>query len=131
VALFGNKDEKAAQDGAAQAEVERLQSLSAADLAQVLMRAFGPDGPKPGGYLNQLQVAIWLMSDYSRSTKYMKDLREPIMEGLQALENAGLIVGRSRGGTASLLQATRAGEEALAGGTVAEHLTSRGPAESG
>jgi hypothetical protein len=123
VALFGKSEEKAAQDQAAQAEVERLQALSAVELAEVLMPAFGPDGPKPGSYLNQLQVGMWLMSSHPRGTKYIKDLREPIMEGLQDLENAGLIVGRTRGGAASLLKATRLGEEALAQGTVGRYLT--------
>lgn len=96
MALFGNKEEKAAEEQAAKAEAERLQSMSAVELAEVLMPAFG--------------------------SKYLKDLREPIMEGLQDLENAGLIVGRTRGGAASLLKATRLGEDALAEGTVADHL---------
>jgi hypothetical protein len=122
VALFGNKEEKAAEEQAAKAEAERLQSMSAVEIAEVLMPAFGPDGPKPGSYLNQLQVASWLMSSFPRGTKYLKDLREPIMEGLQDLENAGLIVGRTRGGAASLLKATRLGEDAPAEGTVADHL---------
>src|SRR5947207_668203 len=82
---------KAPEDQAAAAEAERLQSLSAAELAVILMPAFGPEGPKPDSYLNQLQVGMWLMSSYPRGTKYLKDLREPIMEGLQDLENAGLI----------------------------------------
>jgi hypothetical protein len=126
VSLFGKSEEKVAQEETAKAEAERLQSLSAADLAVVLMPAFGPEGPRPGSYLNQLQVAMWLMSSYPHSTKYLKDLRAPIMEGLQDLENAGLIVARSQGGSASLLKATRLGETALAEGTVAEAL--RGPA---
>jgi hypothetical protein len=37
---------------------------------------------------------------------------------VQALENAGLIVARTRGGAASLLKATRLGEDALAEGKV-------------
>ena len=122
MSLFGKSEEKAAQDEAAKAEAERLQSLSAVELAVALMPAFGPKGPKPGSYLNQLQVGMWLMSDYPRGNKYQKDLREPIMEGLQDLENAGLIVGRSRGGTASLLKATRLGESALAEGSVARYI---------
>jgi hypothetical protein len=126
VALFGKSEEKVAEDQAAAAEAERLESLSAAELALILMPAFGPEGPKPDSYLNQLQIGMWLMSSYPRGTKYIKDLRESIMEGLQDLENAGLIVGRSRGGTASLLKATRLGEEALAEGTVDKYL--RGPA---
>jgi hypothetical protein len=55
-------------------------------------------------------------------TKFLTELRDPIMEGLQVLENADLIVGRTQGGTASLLKATRLGEEALAGGAVANYL---------
>ena len=106
MALFGNKQEKAAQEQVARAEVERLQSLTAAQFAEVLMPAFGPDGPKPGGYLNQLQVGMWLMSSFPRGTKFLTELRDPIMEGLQVLENADLIVGRTQGGTASLLKAT-------------------------
>jgi hypothetical protein len=122
VALFGNKEEKAAQEQAAKAEAERLQSLTAVQFAEVLMPAFGPDGPKPGGYLNDLQVGMWLMSSFPRGTKFMTELRNPIMEGLQVLENADLIVSRTRGGAASLLKATRLGEEALAEGNVSKHL---------
>ena len=107
---------------AAKAEVERLQALSAVELAQTLMPAFGPEGPRPGAALDNLQIAMWLMSSIPHSTKYMKDLREPILEGLQDLENAGLIVGTFRGGQASLLKATRLGEEALAEGNVAKYL---------
>ena len=122
MALFGNKEEKAAEEEAAKAEAQRLQSLTAVQFAEVLMPAFGPDGPKPGSYLNQLQVASWLMSSFPRGTKYIKDLREPIMEGLQVLENGDLIVARTRGGAASLLKATRLGEEALAEGNVSKYL---------
>jgi hypothetical protein len=123
VALFGNKQEKAAQEEAARAEVERLQSLSAVQFAEILMPVFGPDGPKPGSYLNDLQVGMWLMSSFPRGTKFLTDLRNPMMEGLQVLENADLIVGRTRGGAASLLKATRLGEEALAEGNVSKYLT--------
>jgi hypothetical protein len=123
VSLFGKSEEKVAEEEAAKAEAERLQSLTAVQFAEVLMPAFGPDGPKPGSYLNQLQVGSWLMSSFPRGTKYIKDLREPIMERLQVLENADLIVGRTRGGAASLLKATRLGEQALAEGNVSKYLT--------
>jgi hypothetical protein len=46
VSLFGKSEEKAAQDEAAKAEAERLQSLSVPELAEALMPAFGPDGPE-------------------------------------------------------------------------------------
>ena len=86
------------------------------------MLAFGPDGPNRGATSTILQVVSWLMSSFPRGTKFLTDLREPIMEGLQVLENADLIVGRTRGGAASLLKATRLGEEALAEGNVAKYL---------
>ena len=122
MALFGRSEEKAARDEAAQAEAERLQALSAVELAEELMPAFGPDGPKPGKFINDLQVGAWLMSSYARGSNHLKELHEPIREGLQALENAGLVEGRSRGGAAVLAKATRLGEQALTEGTVASHL---------
>jgi hypothetical protein len=124
VALFGNKQEKVVQEAAAKAEVERLQALSAVELAEALMPAFGPEGARSGAPLNNLQVASWLMSSFPRSTKYLTGLREPILEGLQDLVNAGLIVGTFRAGQASMLKATRLGEEALAQGDIPKYLES-------
>jgi hypothetical protein len=122
VALFGNKQEKVMQEAAAKAEVERLQALSAVELAETLMPAFGPEGARPGTALNNLQVAGWLMSSFPHNTKYLTGLREPILEGLQDLVNAGLVIGTFRAGQASMLKATRLGEEALAEGSVSKYL---------
>jgi hypothetical protein len=50
VGLFGNKDEKAAEEAAGAAEVASLEALSTDELAVELMPAFGPDGasrPRP------------------------------------------------------------------------------------
>jgi hypothetical protein len=121
VSLFGKSEEKAAQDEAAKAEADRLQSLSVPELAEALMPAFGPDGPTPGGNINQLQVGMWLMSSYPRGNKYMKDLRQPISEGVQALENGGLVVGSSQSAV-SWFKATRLGETALAEGSVGRYV---------
>jgi hypothetical protein len=56
--LFGNKQEKAAEHAAAEAEVARLKALSAAELAVELMRAFGPDESGAWKQLGELQVTM-------------------------------------------------------------------------
>jgi hypothetical protein len=122
VALFGNKEEKVAQDQAAKAEADRLQALSATQLAEAVMPAFGPEGARPGNEINILQVMNWLMSSYPRGTKYLTQLRDPTWEAIQALENAGLVIRMGSGGQGGRLKATSLGETALAEGTVAENL---------
>jgi len=122
VALFGNKEEKVAQDQAAKAEADRLQALSATQLAEEVMPAFGPEGARPGNEINILQVMSWLMSSYPRGTKYLTQLRDPTWEAIQALENAGLVIRMGSGGQGGRLKATSLGETALAEGTVAENL---------
>jgi hypothetical protein len=122
VALFGKSEEKAAQQQAAQAEAERLQALSAAEMAEAVMPAFGPDGPRPGHELNILQVLSWLMSAHPGGTKYLTQLRNPTREAIQALENAGLVIQMGPGGPGARLKATSLGETALAEGTVGSRL---------
>ncbi len=122
MALFGNKEEKAAEQAAAQAEAERLQALPASELAEAVMPAFGPDGGRPGHELNSLQVMSWLMSSHKGGTKYLTQLRNPTREAIQALENAGLVIQMGPGGPGARLKATSLGETALAEGTVAKYL---------
>lgn len=122
MALFGNKEEKVAQDQAAKAEADRLQALPATQLAEAVMPAFGPEGARPGNEINILQVMSWLMSSYPRGTKYLTQLRDPTWEAIQALENAGLVIQMGSGGQGGRLKATSLGETALAEGTVAENL---------
>jgi hypothetical protein len=122
--LFGNREEKAARAAAGNAEVERLVALPVPDLAAEIMPAFGPDGPKghgPNHGINRLQVVIYLMRSFTGADKAGTRLQEPIREGIQALENAGLAVEtRTQHGT--WYNATRQGESALADGTVRQHL---------
>jgi hypothetical protein len=126
VALFGNREEKAEKEAAAQAELDRLSALSQPELGAEIMRAFGPDGlqTKSGHRQGPIEVTNWLMSSYSSKTKFTQPLLRPVMEGLQALDNAGLVESRSFGdkGAASTYHATRAGEEALADGSVGQRL---------
>jgi hypothetical protein len=124
--LFGNRDEKAAQDAAVTAEIERLSSLPVADFAVEMMPAFGADGPRvPGGGLGILQVMTWLMSSYPRGNKGLSRLLPAGREAVQALENAGLVQVLQRGsdGSVGRLSATRLGQEALADGSVGRYLS--------
>jgi hypothetical protein len=124
--LFGNREEKAAKEGAAQAELDRLTTLPMAEFGAEVMRAFGPDGlqTKSGHRQGPIEVSNWLMSSYSGKTKYTQPLLRPVMEGLQVLDNVGLVESRGFGdrGAAKTYHATRAGEEALAAGSVAQRL---------
>jgi hypothetical protein len=127
VALFGNRQEKAVEEGSAQQELDRLSGLSTPELGAEIMRAFGPDGlqTQSGHRQGPIEITKWLMSSYSKKTKYTQPLLLPVMEGLQALDNAGLVESRGFGdrGAASTYHATRAGEEALADGSVAQRLS--------
>jgi hypothetical protein len=125
--LFGNSEEKKAKEAAAQAESERLVGLPAADLATEIMPAFGADGidAKSGHRQGPMEVTEWLLASTSTKVKYRQPILGPVIEGLQLLDNAGLVGRRSFGGSnssASTYHATRLGEEALAGGTVRERL---------
>lgn len=121
-----NKEDKASQDAAATAEIERLTSLPVIDLAEAMMPAFSPDGPRvPGGGLGVVQILSWLMSSYPRGNKNLTRLMPAAREGVQALEHAGLIqVQRSSDGSVGRLTPTRLGATALEEGTVHQYLTS-------
>jgi hypothetical protein len=122
--LFGNKEDKVAQEAAAKAEAGRLGALSVAELAAEMMPAFGADGPGRGSRheVNVLQVANWLMSPYPRGTKFLGELEQPVREGIQALEHAGLVQRWGEPSAGGRLSATRLGEAALADGSVRQYL---------
>jgi hypothetical protein len=127
MALFGNREEKAEKEAAAEAELDRLVALPLPDLGAAIMPAFGPDGlqTSSGHRQGPVEVAKWMMSSYSSKTKYTQPLLRPVMEGLQALDNAGLVESRGFGdkGASTTYHVTRAGEEALADGSVSQRLS--------
>lgn len=122
--LFGNREEKAAQKASSNAEVDRLVTLPVPDLALEIMPAFGSDGPKghgPNDGINLLQVIAFLTRSTPGADKAATRLQEPVREGVQALEHAGLVV-RSGGREGSWYNATRLGQSALSDGTVRQNL---------
>lgn len=131
--LFGNKEEKRAQDDAAKAEGDRLAGLPvadlAADLAAAMLPAFGPDGPGKGGdkEIGTLQVGIYLMRDFPRGNLLIKSLLDPLKEGIQALETAGLVKRTVRSIGGSSVSATRLGLQAIEEGSAPKYLGERAP----
>jgi hypothetical protein len=124
--LFGgkNKEEKRVEDEAAKVEADRLVALSVPELAAEILPAFGPDGPGKGGKeTGTLQVGMYLMREFPRGNQHVKQLVQPIREGIQALENAGLIELRVHNIGGSNVRVTRAGLEAIETNSAAQHLT--------
>jgi hypothetical protein len=89
--LFGKSEAKDAAANAARTEVERLNALPVADLAAELMPAFGPDGPRSGKEINSLQASIWLMRSHPTRSTQSRDLHRAVCEGLELLEQRGLV----------------------------------------
>jgi hypothetical protein len=127
IGLFGNKEEKAAEEAAGAAAVERLEALSTDELAVELMPAFGPGGAKAKGRSGSaaMQVIQWLVADHPRHPS-LRPLADSVPVALQRLATAGLLKATSSGiGTGvQSYSLTPAGEEALADGSVAQRLGS-------
>jgi hypothetical protein len=131
--LFGNKEEKAAKDAAAQVVVERLTALSASELAAEILPVFGSAGVYSGGLKRDWSeqfaddTAKSLMADSpagSAESRSLGQLRTPIMEAIQTLENTGLLLRtfvRAQPWNQTL-QITRLGQTALDEGSVHSYL---------
>jgi hypothetical protein len=124
--MFGNKEQRATEEAAGAAEVERLNSLSADELAVELMPAFGPDGARSKGRSGTAAMAViqWLVADYPRHPS-LRPLADSVPVALQRLAAAGLLMSRGSGvGTGvQSYSLTPAGEKALAEGSVAKRLS--------
>jgi hypothetical protein len=124
--LFGNKEEKAAKEAAGAAEVERLEGLSADELAAELMPAFGPDGAKSKGEQGTppMQVIQWLIRDHPYHPSLMP-LVDAVLTALEKMAAAGLLSRRGSGiGTgAETYRLTPLGESTLTDGSVGQRLT--------
>jgi hypothetical protein len=121
--IFGNRQEKRAAEEAAKTEADRLVGLPVPELAAEVLPAFGSDGPGKGDKeIGTLQIGMFLMDDFPQGRQFIRQLVDPIHEGIQALENAGLIERRVRNIGGSTVSVTRAGLAAIESGTAAEAL---------
>jgi hypothetical protein len=124
--MFGNKEQRATEEAAGAAEVERLNSLSTDELAVELMPALGPDGARSKGRSGTAAMAViqWLVADYPRHPS-LRPLADSVPVALQRLAAAGLLKSRGSGvGTGvQSYSLTPAGEKALAEGSVAKRLS--------
>jgi hypothetical protein len=96
--MFGNKEQRATEEAAGAAEVERLNSLSTDELAVELMPAFGPDGARSKGRSGTAAMAViqWLVADYPRHPS-LRPLADSVPVALQRLVAAGLLKSRGSG----------------------------------
>jgi hypothetical protein len=126
VPLFHKSDDKIAKEGAAQAEFDRLNALSPAELAVEVMPAFGPVGPHghgPNGGINILQALLWLnQGHFPSGVSYIRQLQEPVREAIQALDHAGLVL-TTAGPQGAWTSATRLGLASLADGTLSQRVS--------
>ena len=123
--LFRKSKRGLAQESAARMEFERLNALPVADLAAEVMPAFDPAARRPAHSI--VGACLWLMGSCPHGTAYLIYLKRPVLEAIQALEHAGLLISRVRSGgagttTQSIVTITRLGETALAEGSVQRHL---------
>lgn len=148
--MFGHKQGKAAptaapHDTVARAEIERLSALPVADLAAALLPAFAPHAEFPvrtgtsAKFRKVREVGEWLVQDYSHGRTYsqmrrdgitnLDDLERPVLEALQALEHAGLVIEVAPATTIGMadmgMSITRLGESALADGSARRYLDGR------
>jgi hypothetical protein len=84
----------------------------------------GPGGvsKKMGARVGVLQIVLWLRSQGPVAGAQFKAIIDPVREGVQVLEHAGLVL-RVQSGDTGYWQATRLGLTALADGSVRRYLT--------
>ena len=112
--LFGNKEEKRAQEAAAKEAADRFVAMPVEELAAAMLPAFSSTQKKPAAGV--LMVGQFLMSPYPRGALFIKQLLEPIREAIQCLENHGLLIAKVSNVGGSTVSITRAGEQAVANG---------------
>jgi hypothetical protein len=129
--LLRRRGEKGAEREAARAEIERLAALPVTDLAVEIMPAFGPDGVRGADRrgLASFQIANWLVATYSGRAGIWERLVDPVGEGIQRLEHAGLVERTTPGqpGSGDTVKLTRLGQTALSEGSVRQQLPDAEP----
>jgi hypothetical protein len=90
--LFQKSPEKAAEQEAAKAEIERLKKLRVDDMALLLMPMLGPDGFSKGYTVRVQQLCEELLRDYPGGKGMVAlQLSGRVIKGLQRLQHVDLV----------------------------------------
>jgi hypothetical protein len=120
--LFRKSEEKIAQEAATQAEIDRLKTLSAEDLAVIVLSGLGPETTPPGHNLRPQQLCEYLLRDFpGHGQSKPLQLMARVRRSLNMLENAGLVSSFSYE-RSPVWQITSRGTSALADGTAEDRL---------
>jgi hypothetical protein len=122
VRLFRKSEEKLALEAAAQAEIERLKTLSVEELALIVLPGLGPEGPAPGRYLRPQQLCEYLLRDFPNlgQTRPLQ-LIAAVRRALDQLEDAGLVSSMAYA-LSPVWRITSLGSSVLDDGTAKDHL---------
>lgn len=119
-------EEKRAQEGQAQEEIDRLKGLAPEQLAAEILPAMASDDVKAKLSGARVQeISKGMLDGFGSSMRVNPGvLLIPIREGLQRLEHANLVMqmASSNVDASTRWRITKAGEEALAAGDVAAKL---------
>jgi hypothetical protein len=122
VRLFRKSDEKLALEATAQAEIERLKTLSIEELAVILLPGLGPEAAGPGRHLRPQQLCEYLLRDFPGlgQTRPLQ-LMAAVRRALDRLEDAGLVSSMAYA-LSPVWRITSLGTSVLADGTAGAHL---------
>jgi hypothetical protein len=132
VRLFRKSEEKIARQAAAQTEIDRLKSLSAEQLAVLVLPGMDPETVGRGVSLRPQQLCEYLLRDFpgiGQSKPLL--LMAPTRRALERLEAAGLVSWSSALGRSPLWCITSLGESALAEGTAEQRLAAPSQSAAG
>jgi hypothetical protein len=122
VRLFRKSEEKLALQASAQAEIDRLKTLSVDELALVVLPGLGPEAVDPGRNLRTQQLCEYLLRDFRGlgQTRPLQ-LTAAVRRALDKLEEAGLVSSMSYA-LSPVWRITSLGTSVLADGTAGDHL---------
>ncbi|HEY6525278.1 MAG TPA: hypothetical protein VIY10_15960, partial [Solirubrobacteraceae bacterium] len=123
VRLFRKSEERIAQEAGAQAEIDRLKTLTVEELAVVLLPGLGPEQVPLGHNLRPQQLCEYLLRDFPDIGQTMPlQLMARVRRALDRLEAVGMVSSMSVLQRSPMWQITSLGISVLADGTATQRL---------